>query len=104
MAEPKVTGKTPHLRQAFAEFDELWALTVRINDDVALINRNNLNVGGDDDIGKQYHQQVDEGTSILTDLIDKIQLTMVQTSENGEALSSTLDRADDHTVQQINGI
>ncbi|MFJ1751855.1 hypothetical protein [Kitasatospora sp. NPDC088134] len=102
MAEPHVTGKTSNLKVTFAEFYELRDLIAKVKGDVNLINSLNLKVGGDDEIGKQYHSKVDEGTSILTELVNKIETTMGDAGANGEALAGTLDKADDDTVLTMN--
>ncbi|GAA2096274.1 hypothetical protein GCM10009759_25310 [Kitasatospora saccharophila] len=102
MADPTSTGKTSTLKAAFAEFDVLKDIVTGVNDDLTLINTLNLHVGGDDEIGKQYHQQVDEGTRILTELITRIRTTMGQYYEGGTAFADTLDRADDDGAHLMN--
>ncbi|MFD7729398.1 hypothetical protein ACFV6F_03280 [Kitasatospora phosalacinea] len=102
MAEPGSTGKTSTLKAAFSEFDTLKDLVAEVNGDLTLINKLNLHVGGDDEIGKQYHEQVDEGTQILTELITRIQTTMGQYYEGGTAFADTLDRADDDGAGLMN--
>ncbi|MFC9328456.1 hypothetical protein [Kitasatospora sp. NPDC057015] len=99
MAE--VTSKTSGLKKTFTEFYELQDLVAQVKADVDIVNGINLKVGGKDEIGKQYHAQVDEGTTILTELIVKIHTTVGEAGVNGEALATTLDNADDHTTTII---
>ncbi|MEV0533948.1 hypothetical protein [Kitasatospora sp. NPDC050463] len=104
MASHGTTAKTAMLKQSFAEFFELKKLTAKVLADAKFINDANLAVGGHDEIGKQYHQQVDEGTTNLYELILKISSTMGSVGENGEVLAETLDRADQHSLDLANGL
>ncbi|MFC5666684.1 hypothetical protein ACFP3U_27420 [Kitasatospora misakiensis] len=103
MADHGTTAKTAGLKKSFSEFFELKDLVGRVKEDADIINRLNLKVGGHDEIGKQYHTQVDEGTKNLHDLIAKIGSTMLSVGENGEVLADTLDRADDDSHTIANG-
>ncbi|BAJ32732.1 MULTISPECIES: hypothetical protein [Kitasatospora] len=102
MAEPGSTSKGSGLKGSFAEFDKLHELVGEVNANLDVINRGNLHVGGDDEIGKQYHQQVDEGTQILTELVTRIQTSMGRFYEGGATYSDALDRADEDGTKTIN--
>ncbi|SOB82719.1 hypothetical protein [Streptomyces sp. 1331.2] len=95
MADQGVTAKTSMLKRSFAEFFELRDMVDKISLEAKHINDMNLTVGGNDEIGKQYHKQVDEGTKNLTDLLRTIHATMLSVGENGEVLAATLDNAND---------
>ncbi|MFF1908934.1 hypothetical protein [Kitasatospora sp. NPDC058218] len=102
MASQGTTAKTAELKRSFTEFFELKDLTAKILKDAKFINDANLKVGGNDEIGKQYHEQVDEGTKNLYDLILKISSTMGSVGENGEVLADALDKADEHSHEIAN--
>ncbi|MGV9263228.1 hypothetical protein ACWDRR_01030 [Kitasatospora sp. NPDC003701] len=97
------TAKTAELKQKFGEFFELKDMVAKVLRHVEDINGANLKVGGNDEIGKQYHAQVDEGTKNLYDLILKIKGTMGSVGQNGEVLADALDRANDHSHDIANG-
>ncbi|MEV7773077.1 hypothetical protein [Kitasatospora sp. NPDC086791] len=96
MADHGTTAKTDQLKASFGKFFDLKEMVATVMAETDHINDLNLSVGGSDEIGKQYHSQVDEGTKNLTDLILKIHTTMAAVGENGEALADTLDQADEH--------
>ncbi|WP_030059501.1 MULTISPECIES: hypothetical protein [Streptomyces] len=96
MGDHGTTAKTDQLKTSFGKFFDLKEMVAKVNKEAEHINDLNLTVGGSDEIGKQYHSQVDEGTRNLTDLLLKIHSTMAAVGENGEALADTLDKANDH--------
>ncbi|MFE6745471.1 hypothetical protein ACFVGM_06415 [Kitasatospora purpeofusca] len=103
MAEdPNVLAKTEYMKKAFAEFTELKELLKEIETEVETINRLNKSVGGNDEIGKQYHEQIDEPTTNLTELIKKVRQVVGTVGENGEKLADKLDRADDLATEIAN--
>ncbi|MDH6708736.1 hypothetical protein P3T27_005482 [Kitasatospora sp. MAA19] len=99
-----VFAKTQDLKRRFAEFPELAALIEKINQDVKGINDANTKVGGDDEIGKQYHSQVDQATKDLDDLIKKIKETVDKAGENGINLVAELDYAEDSAHDIMNSL
>ncbi|GAA1414775.1 hypothetical protein GCM10009639_68620 [Kitasatospora putterlickiae] len=103
MAESGTTAKTAMLKKSFAEFFELKDFVTQLNTEATHINEINLRVGGNDEIGKQYHAQVDDGTKNLYELIVRIGSTLSSVGENGELLADTLDKAGDHARDLANG-
>ncbi|MFJ4184396.1 hypothetical protein [Kitasatospora sp. NPDC089509] len=90
-----VFAKTQDLKRRFAEFGDLTKLIDKISDEVKGINDANKKVGGDDDIGKQYHSQVDQATKDLEDLIKKISELVAKAGDSGINLVAELDNAED---------
>ncbi|MFD7907775.1 hypothetical protein ACFV4G_36770 [Kitasatospora sp. NPDC059747] len=90
-----VFAKTQDLKRRFAEFGDLKTLIDKISDEVRTINSANKKVGGDDDIGKQYHQQVDQATKDLDDLVQKIGEVVAKAGDSGINLVAKLDYAED---------
>ncbi|WP_406114874.1 hypothetical protein [Kitasatospora purpeofusca] len=103
MVSPNTTSKTAMLKKSFAEFFELKDYVAQLTTEAEHINAINLQVGGNDEIGKQYHAQVDDGTKNLYELLLRIGSTVVSVGENGELLAATLDRAGDHANDLANG-
>ncbi|WP_380283769.1 hypothetical protein [Kitasatospora purpeofusca] len=103
MVEPNTTSKTAMLRKSFAEFFELKDFVAQLTTEAEHINEINLSVGGNDEIGQQYHAQVDDGTKNLYELLLRIGSTVLSVGENGELLALTLDRAGDHANDLANG-
>ncbi|MFB7905939.1 hypothetical protein [Kitasatospora sp. NPDC056076] len=99
-----VFAKTQDLKRRFAEFGELKTLIDKISDEVKHINDANKKVGGDDEIGKQYHQQVDQATKDLEDLVQKISEVVAKAGENGINLVADLDYAEDTATDIINSL
>ncbi|MET8630061.1 hypothetical protein ABZW30_41150 [Kitasatospora sp. NPDC004669] len=90
-----VFAKTQDLKRRFAEFGELKTLIDKIAGEVRNINDANKKVGGDDEIGKQYHEQVDQATKDLDDLIKKISEIVAKAGDSGINLVAELDYAED---------
>ncbi|CAN3979128.1 hypothetical protein [Kitasatospora purpeofusca] len=103
MVSPNTTSKTAMLKKSFAEFFELKDYVAKLTHEAEHINAINLQVGGNDEIGKQYHTQVDDGTKNLYELLLKIGSTVGSVGENGELLAVTLDKAGDHANDLANG-
>ncbi|WP_043472539.1 hypothetical protein [Kitasatospora sp. MBT66] len=103
MVSPNTTSKTAMLKKSFAEFFELKDYVAKLTHEAEHINSINLKVGGNDEIGKQYHTQVDDGTKNLYELLLKIGSTVGSVGENGELLAVTLDKAGDHANDLANG-
>ncbi|MER8184887.1 hypothetical protein [Kitasatospora sp. NPDC094015] len=86
---------TEDLKKRFEEFGELKTLITNIEAEVKTINELNLKVGGNDEIGKQYHDQVDQATKDLSDLLAKIKEVVDKAGENGINLVKQFDYAKD---------
>ncbi|MEV7598035.1 hypothetical protein AB0O91_11720 [Kitasatospora sp. NPDC089797] len=99
-----VFAKTQDLKRRFAEFGDLTTLIDKISDEVKGINDANKKVGGDDDIGKQYHSQVDQATKDLEDLIKKISELVAKAGDSGINLVAELDQAEDTANDIINSL
>ncbi|MFJ8475122.1 hypothetical protein [Kitasatospora sp. NPDC094011] len=99
-----VFAKTQDLKRRFAEFGDLTQLIDKISDEVKGINDANKKVGGDDEIGKQYHSQVDQATKDLEDLIKKIKELVAKAGDSGINLVAELDHAEDTANDIINSL
>ncbi|MFB7473495.1 hypothetical protein [Kitasatospora sp. NPDC056184] len=105
MAEdPNVLAKTEYMKKSFGEFTELKELLKEIEENVKIINRLNKSVGGNDEIGKQYHAQVDNPTANLEELLKKVRQVVASVGENGERLADKLDRANDDAGALASGL
>ncbi|MFE4973705.1 hypothetical protein ACFRAR_16540 [Kitasatospora sp. NPDC056651] len=98
--DSEVFAKTQELKRRFAEFGRLSDLIDKVIADVRTVNDLNRKVGGDDEIGKQYHEQVDQATVDLETLMSNIRDTVRKAGENGVSLVADLDYAED-TAQDI---
>jgi conjugal transfer/entry exclusion protein len=94
-SDSNVFAKTQELKKRFAEFGQLSDLIDKVITDVKTVNDLNKKVGGDDEIGKQYHEQVDKATKDLETLMSNIKDTVRQAGENGINLVADLDYAED---------
>ncbi|MFE4516334.1 hypothetical protein ACFRMQ_19305 [Kitasatospora sp. NPDC056783] len=99
-SDSEVFAKTQELKRRFAEFGRLSDLIDKVIADVRTVNDLNKKVGGDDEIGKQYHEQVDRATADLETLMSNIKDTVRKAGENGVGLVADLDHAED-TAQDI---
>lgn len=100
MSSRDVFAKTEELKRRFGEFHELSLLINQVISDVETVNTCNSRVGGDDEIGRQYHDQVDRATKDLAELMKSIKETVDNAGENGINLAAELDYAQD-TVADI---
>ncbi|MEV4615650.1 hypothetical protein AB0K43_24115 [Kitasatospora sp. NPDC049258] len=99
MAEPDVLLLGEDLKKRFGEFGELKKLIETIEGEVKAINELNLRVGGNDEIGKQYHDQVDQATKDLSELVAKVREVVDKAGENGINLVKEFDYAKDTAAE-----
>ncbi len=86
--------KLTDLKQVFGHFEEMSALVDKIKDEVHRIEVNNKLAAGDDDIGRQYHQQADKGTVNLVELTTNVRNKLLVIGINGATTADLFDAAD----------
>ncbi|MER5352519.1 hypothetical protein ABT093_19580 [Kitasatospora sp. NPDC002551] len=102
--DSNVLAKTEYMKRSFAEFGELKDVLADIHENVKIINKLNKSVGGNDEIGKQYHEQVDDPTHNLEELLKKVTQVVGSVGENGERLSDSFDRANEDAGARAAGL
>jgi hypothetical protein len=97
MSKPLVVGDD--LKSKFKEFDEIAKITGQLADMVKHLNEaNTWAAGSGDSVAKAYHQQIDEPTAFLTNLVRRIQQEFHLTGDNGAAAADNFDRAHDDSL------
>ncbi|MFE3501147.1 hypothetical protein [Kitasatospora sp. NPDC059160] len=85
-------------KEAFSNFEDVAALVKKIHGEVKDINEWNVQAGGGDDIGKQYHEKIDKPTADLTTLTGQIYNKIMAMSQHGKDTVDLLDATDEHNV------
>lgn len=86
--------KLSDLKKAFGHFEEMSELVDRAKTRVDAINKRNVIAGGDDEIGKQYHEQVDKPTVGLTTLVTGVRDKLRVIGVEGRNAADMFDAAD----------
>ncbi|MCU7825980.1 hypothetical protein [Kitasatospora sp. DSM 101779] len=86
------------LKSKFAKYPELADLFKEIEAKTREINQYNKSSAGNDDLGKTYHQQVDEPTSIITELFKKVQQAVENAGQGGKNTADILNDGDDRAA------
>ncbi|HEY5837233.1 hypothetical protein [Streptomyces sp.] len=82
------------LKKYFAEYETFQAKLKELHTLTTEINRYNKTSAGHDDIGKQYHDQVDKPTENLTDTVQYVANVLGMVKDGGDATVEQLDDAD----------
>ncbi|MFD3995991.1 hypothetical protein [Streptomyces sp. NPDC058548] len=88
------------LKRYFAQYEEFDAGLKSLQRRIEIVNRLNKNSAGDDQIGKQYHSQVDAPTKNLTDTIAHISKVLGRVSTAGSVTTTSLDNADEQSTNE----
>ncbi|MFE9426017.1 hypothetical protein ACFYNO_24000 [Kitasatospora sp. NPDC006697] len=91
------------LKTAFSKFGDMSALIDEVHTKISDINDFNKKSAGDDDIGKQYHQTVDQPTRDLSDLVDQVRKAVAKVGENGKTAKDLFDSTDSDLTDQTGG-
>lgn len=91
------------LKSAFGKFDDMSKLLDDMRGKVDEINKYNKDSAGSDDIGKQYHQTVDQPTSDLTDLLAQVRKAVDKVSAGGKNATDLFNNADQDLTDNVNG-
>ncbi|GAB7186957.1 hypothetical protein ATKI12_6788 [Kitasatospora sp. Ki12] len=78
----------------FAKYPELADLFKEIQAKTTEINEFNKNSAGHDELGKTYHENVDEPTTTITELFAKVQHTVDTAGKGGKNTSQIMNDAD----------
>ncbi|WP_371521984.1 hypothetical protein [Kitasatospora sp. NBC_01300] len=84
------------LKTLFNEFPDLAALVGKINDEITDINQKNVKAGGGDEIGKQYHEKIDNPMANLTTLLTQIRVKLLAAGLHGTSTVKLFDDIDEH--------
>ncbi|GAB2715013.1 hypothetical protein [Kitasatospora kifunensis] len=92
------------LKSAFGKLgDDSSALLDAMRVKVDEINKFNKDSAGTDDIGKQYHQTVDQPTKDLTDLLGQVRDAFDNAGKNGQDASDLFNSTDQDLTNHVNG-
>lgn len=91
------------LKAAFGKFDDMSKLLDDMRGKVDEINKYNKDSAGNDDIGKQYHQTVDQPTSDLTDLLTQVRQAVDKVSAGGKNATDLFNNTDQDLTDNVNG-
>ncbi|WP_431676435.1 hypothetical protein [Kitasatospora sp. KL5] len=86
--------KLTDLKRAFVDFEDMSELVGRVKTRVDDINRRNVTAAGDDEIGKQYHEQADKPTAALTTLVTAVRDRLKSIGTAGQDAADMFDAAD----------
>ncbi|WP_031069275.1 hypothetical protein [Streptomyces sp. NRRL WC-3742] len=82
------------LESKFAKFHEMSDLITLIKGKTDEINRYNKSSAGNDDIGKQYHENVDRPTEGVIKLFSRVSEVLDSAGQGGRNASQILNDAD----------
>ncbi|MET8541613.1 hypothetical protein ABZW03_13305 [Kitasatospora sp. NPDC004799] len=94
MAKPTLTALSD-LTDKFSKYPELSDLFKELESRTREINEYNKNSAGNDEIGKTYHENVDEPTTSITGLFKKVRATVESAGQAGKNTSTILNNADE---------
>ncbi|MER7753274.1 hypothetical protein [Kitasatospora sp. NPDC097643] len=97
----KQLKKLDDLKSAFGKFDEMSALVDKVKGEIDDVNKKNVAAGGNDEIGKKYHEQVDKPTENLTVLVGAIRDKLQSIGLHGQGTADLFDRTDEHNTQLV---
>jgi hypothetical protein len=96
--------KLEGLKKSFSHFDDMSTLLDRINKRVSDIDDRNKSAAGNDDIGQQYHGQIDKPTKDLKQLIDDLSDKMTAVGYHGQGTADLFDNADQNASEEAGGM
>lgn len=91
------------LKKYFAEYETFQAKLRELHTMTAEINKYNKTSAGHDDIGKQYHDQVDKPTEDLTDTVRYVANVLGMVKEGGDVTAEQLESADHDAEKTAQG-
>ncbi|MFF3004957.1 hypothetical protein ACFVTF_19360 [Kitasatospora sp. NPDC057940] len=94
MAKPQLTAMAD-LKEKFAKFGPLSDTIEEVRRWTDEINEFNKTSAGNDDIGKEYHKNVDGPTADLDDLFKKVRDKVEGAGTKGQRTSEMLKNADE---------
>ncbi|GJF32998.1 hypothetical protein KNE206_56980 [Kitasatospora sp. NE20-6] len=86
------------LAKAFTKFEDLSKLFEKIENEVRFINENNKTCVGDDEIGRNYHKQVDRPTKNLSELLTAMDTFILSAGFRGKQTQQVMDAADQNAA------
>jgi hypothetical protein len=89
--------------QEFSKFGDASDVLARMQKKVDEINKFNKDAAGNDDIGKQYHQTVDQPTKDLTDLLGQVSDALQKVRESGKKASHLFNNTDQDLTHNVHG-
>ncbi|MEU9078437.1 hypothetical protein ACFYUY_39415 [Kitasatospora sp. NPDC004745] len=93
--------KLEDLKSAFGKFDEMSELVEKVKVEIVEVGAKNRTAAGSDQIGKQYHEKVDEPTENLTNLVDGIRNKLLSISRHGQDTADLFDATDQHATDLV---
>jgi len=86
------------LKAKFGKYPELADLFKEIEAKIREINEYNKNSAGHDQLGKTYHENVDEATATLTELFKKVWQAVENAGQGGQNTADILNNGDDQAA------
>ncbi|MFB7614110.1 hypothetical protein [Kitasatospora sp. NPDC056181] len=93
--------KLSELKTVFAKWPEMADLVEKVKLEVDDINQRNVQGGGADEIGKQYHEKIDKPTEGLTLLVTQIREKLLKIGEDGQNAATLFDDANEHATNVV---
>ncbi|MFD0401209.1 hypothetical protein ACFVHI_24385 [Kitasatospora sp. NPDC127121] len=90
--------KLEDLKAAFGDFDKMSELVDKVYGQIDHVNKVNRTAAGSDEIGKQYHEKVDEPTTNLLELVGGIRDKLARVAKNGMNVADLFDSTDEHNA------
>ncbi|MFJ2187050.1 MULTISPECIES: hypothetical protein [unclassified Kitasatospora] len=97
----KQLRKLEDLKEAFTKFDDMSAFVDKIYGEVDNVNIMNKTAAGSDEIGKQYHEKVDEPTTNLLELVGSIRDKLASVGRHGVSTANLFDSTDEHNTELV---
>ena len=91
------------LTSKFADFQNMSDMVNTLNITIEDINTRNKAAAGNDQIGQNYHSQVDQPTKDLTSMVGQVADVLGGTAIAGQDASKTLTAADEEAALQAGG-
>ncbi|MBW5483109.1 hypothetical protein [Streptomyces bambusae] len=89
------------LKNKFAHYEDYERCLAELNRSILEINRINKLSGGQDPIGKTYHEQVDKPTENLTQTVAYIRKRLGSVVEGGNETVNTMNNANEESGQVV---
>jgi hypothetical protein len=87
---------TDDLKSQFSEFHDIAEVTGHLRSKIDQINLLNKSAAGqDDDYAKTYHEQVDDATSNLSQLVESIATLFGITADGGDTATGLFQKGQD---------
>ncbi|MEV4560476.1 hypothetical protein AB0K51_26255 [Kitasatospora sp. NPDC049285] len=90
------------LKAYFGNYEDFEHRLKNLNTSIVHLNKLNKTSAGNDDIGKQYHQQVDKPTEDLTKTVGYIGTSLGRVGTAGKTTADQLQTADDDASKKSN--